>query len=253
MARGKNSSSERLSSSWNRENSTARAEIAGYWRIDMKHRALWIAISCLLVPVLVALARGQQFEIDQEEKNSNEFQPPNKVMDAAGVRAGMVIGEVGAGKGRYTVYLAHRIGPEGKVYANDIDEKSLAFLKDRCQKQGFANIETVLGTTADPSFPKGQLDLIFMTWVYHHLEHPVALLRNLIPSLKPGGTVVIVDPDPIKNRGGRSPENRSPDQIRREAGEAGFEVVRIKTFLKLDNLYVLKVRGRKDGSIIPID
>jgi len=185
---------------------------------------------------------GEQLEISQEERNGNELQPPDKVMDAAGVRAGMAIGEVGAGKGRYTVYLARRVGPEGKVYANDVDEKSIAFLKDRCRKQGLANIETVLGTTDNPCFPKGQLDMVFMTWVYHHLTRPVALLRNLIPSLKPGGTVVIVDPDPTKNRGGRSPENRSPDQIRREAKEAGFEVVRIETFLKLDNLYILKVR-----------
>jgi ubiquinone/menaquinone biosynthesis C-methylase UbiE len=196
---------------------------------------------------------GQQLEINQEEKNGNELQPPDKVMDAAGVRAGMVIGEVGAGKGRYTVYLARRVGSEGKVYANDIDEKSLAFLKGRCQKQGFGNVETVLGTTDDPRFPKGKLDIVFMTWVYHHLENPVALLRNLIPGLKPGGTVVIVDPDPIKNRGGRSPENRSPDQIRREAGEAGFEVVRVETFLKLDNLYVLEVRSSPNKIVAPID
>lgn len=185
----------------------------------------------------------QQLEINQEELDSNELQPPDKVMDAAGIRAGMIIGEVGSGKGRYTVYLADRVGPEGKVYANDIDVKSLAFLKNRCQKQGFANIEIILGTTDDPCFPQGQLDMVFMTWVYHHLEHPVALLRNLIPSLKPGGTVVIVDPDPVKNRGGKSPENRSPEQIRREAGEAGFEVVRIDTFLKLDNIYILRTRG----------
>jgi 2-polyprenyl-3-methyl-5-hydroxy-6-metoxy-1,4-benzoquinol methylase len=184
----------------------------------------------------------QQLELDQEERDANEFQPPGKVMDAAGIRAGMIIGEVGAGKGRYTVHLARRVGPEGKVYANDIDEKALAFLKDRSRKQGFTNIETVLGTTDDPCFPKGQLDIVFMTWVYHHLEHPVALLRNLIPSLKPGGTVVIVDPDPIKNRGGKSPENRSPEQIRREAGEAGFEVIRTETFLKIDNIHVLRVR-----------
>ena len=189
---------------------------------------------------------GQQLEINQEEKNGNELQPPDKVMDAAGIRAGLVIGEVGSGKGRYAVYLARRVGPEGKIYANDIDEKSLAFLKDRCHKQGFVNIETVLGTTDDPLFPKRKLDMVFMTWVYHHLEHPVTLLRNLVPSLKPGGTVVIVDPDPVKNKGGKSPENRSPDQIRREAGEAGFEVVRIETFLKLDNLYVLKVHGQDD-------
>ena len=54
------------------------------------------------------------------------------------------------------------------------------------------------------------------------------------------------DPDPIKNRGGKSRENRSPDQIRSEAEEAGLEVVRIETFLKLDNLYVLKVRGKNN-------
>jgi SAM-dependent methyltransferase len=185
---------------------------------------------------------GQQLEISQEEKDANELQPPDKVMDAAGVRAGLVIGEVGAGKGRYTVHLARRVGPEGKVYANDIDEKCLSFLRDRCRKQGLPNIETVLGTTDDPGFPKGQLDMVFMIWVYHHLERPIALLRNLIPGLKPAGTVVIVDPDPIKNKGGKSPENRSPDQIRREAGEAGFEVVRVETFLKIDNIYVLKVR-----------
>jgi SAM-dependent methyltransferase len=198
-----------------------------------------------VIPLTVGMdGQGQQLEINQEEKDANELQPPDKVMDAADVPAGMVIDEVGAGKGRYTVFLARRVGPEGKVYANDIDEKSLAFLRDRCRKQGFANIETILGIPEDPRFPKGKLDMAFMTWVYHHLEQPVALLRNLIPSLKPGGTVVIVDPDPIKNKGGRSPENRSPDQIRREAGEAGFEVVRIETFLKLDNLYVLKVRGQ---------
>ncbi|MDH4270680.1 MAG: class I SAM-dependent methyltransferase, partial [Candidatus Aminicenantes bacterium] len=152
-----------------------------------------------IVPMSVGMP-SQQLEINQEERNANELQPPDKVMDAAGVRAGMVIGEVGSGKGRYTVYLARRIGPEGKVYANDIDEKSLAFLRDRCRKQGLNNVETVLGTTDDPDFPQGQLDMVFMTWVYHHLERPVALLRNLIPCLRPGGTVVIVDPDPIKNR-----------------------------------------------------
>jgi len=191
-----------------------------------------------------APADGQALEINQVEKNANALQPPEAVMDSAGIRAGLVIGEVGAGKGRYSVHLARRVGPTGRVYANDIDEASLAFLRERGRKQGFTNIETVLGTTDDPRFPKGQLDLVFMTWVYHHLERPVDLLRNLRPSLKPGGTVVIVDPDPIKNKGGRSPENRSPDQIRREAAEAGFEVVRVETFLKIDNLYILRLRDR---------
>jgi ubiquinone/menaquinone biosynthesis C-methylase UbiE len=208
-----------------------------------------IAKSVLLISLLLCgIGASTQearppLEINGDEKSGNALQPPEQVMDAAGIRPGMVIGEVGAGKGRYTVYLARRVGSTGKVYANDIDENALAFLRERGRTQGFSNIETVLGTADSPRFPRAALDLVFMTWVYHHLEKPVALLRNIIPSLKPGGTVVIVDPDSVRNKGGKSPENRSPEQLRTEADEAGFEVVRIETFLKIDNIYVLKIKG----------
>ena len=75
---------------------------------------------------------------------------------------------------------------------------------------------------------------------YHHLDDPVALLRNLRPALKPGATLVIVEKDPD-----RSPANPHHGTARktvvRQAGEAGFELVRVETFLELDNIYIFRL------------
>jgi predicted methyltransferase len=57
---------------------------------------------------------------------------PERVMDAVGIRPGMVIGEAGAGRGYFTFKLARRVGDTGRIYANDIDESALAHVRERC-------------------------------------------------------------------------------------------------------------------------
>jgi len=176
------------------------------------------------------------------EQQTNERQPPDKVLPAIGVKPGMVIGEVGAGRGRYTVHLARAVGDGGKIYANDINQESLEYLRRRCRDEGIRNVETILGEVDDPLFPKGALDLAFMVLTYHHLAKPVELLKNLIPCLKPGATIAVIDPDPERDadRGGR--ESTSVEKMRREASLAGFEVIRIETFLEKDNIFILRVK-----------
>jgi len=188
--------------------------------------------------VLAGCARPAAYgELDKE---LNRRQPPDKVLAAAGVRPGQVVGEVGAGWGRYTVEIARRVGPSGRVYANDIDRDSLEYLRQRCKKAKLANVEVVIGREKDSRFPPGALDLAFMINTYHHLDDPVALLRNLRPALKPGATLVIVEKDPD-----RSPANPHHGTARktvvRQAGEAGFELVRVETFLELDNIYIFRL------------
>jgi precorrin-6B methylase 2 len=180
---------------------------------------------------------------ERGERYTNERQPPDKIMAAIGVKAGMVIGEVGAGQGRFTVHLARKVGDSGKIYANDINESSLAHLRDRCKRLGFNNVDIIHGKVEDPLFPKDSLDMAFMILTYHHLAKPVALLKNLIPSLKPGATVVVVDPDPEKDRDRWGRESTSEEKIRKEAGEAGFEIVRVETFLERDNIFILRVKA----------
>ena len=186
---------------------------------------------------------GSAQTVEYGERQTNERQPPDKVMDAIGLKAGMVIGEVGAGRGRYTVHLAARVGPSGKVYANDIDADGLAHIRERCSKDGLANVETILGRSDDPLFPAGKLDMIFMVLTYHHLSQPVEMLKAMVPSLKTGATVVAIDPDPVKDHD-RGPESTSKEEIERDAAAAGYELVRVETFLPRDNIFILRVKAR---------
>jgi ubiquinone/menaquinone biosynthesis C-methylase UbiE len=176
---------------------------------------------------------------EPHEQSANAIQPPREVMDILGIRPGLVIGEVGAGRGRVTVHLADRIGATGKIYANDINARALEDLKQRCERLGLTNVETVLGLVDDARFPANSLDLVFMAWVFHHVEKPVPLLKSLLPSLKPWGSVVMVEPDPAHTEpGGRA---LTRELIGREAREAGFELGGIiEGRLKEDNIIILR-------------
>jgi SAM-dependent methyltransferase len=195
----------------------------------------------LVTVFLVTFLTGQQQSVEEWEKQTFERQPPEKVMDAAGIKPGMVIGEVGAGRGRFTLHLARRVGNRGKILANDIDEESLAYLRERCQREDIRNVEIILGEIDDPLLPEGTLDMVFMVWTYHFLDEPVAMLKKLLPTLKSGGTIVLVEPDPIRGPGGED-HGISPERMRREAEQAGFELVRIEDFLPWDLMFVLKIR-----------
>ena len=129
----------------------------------------------------------------EAEARANALQPPARVMDILGLATGMNIAKIGAGKGRYVVHLADRVGPEGRVYAEDIDAEALRHLVERCRLGGFANVEVILGEATDPKLPRGALDLIFIVGSYQHFSDPVALMRNARTALKKGGRAAVVD------------------------------------------------------------
>jgi ubiquinone/menaquinone biosynthesis C-methylase UbiE len=176
---------------------------------------------------------------DPGERSANSIQPPKEVMDIIGIRPGLIIGEVGAGRGRVTVHLADRVGAKGRIFANDIDAAALDDLKERCKRLGLANVETVLGLVDDARFPANSLDLVFMAWVFHHVDQPVPLLKSLLPSLKPWASVVMVEPDPAHTESSGRVLTR--ELVGREAKEAGFELAAlIEGRLKEDNIFFLR-------------
>ncbi len=173
------------------------------------------------------------------EERANAVQPPGTVMDILGIRPGMVVGEVGAGRGRVTVHAASRVGREGRVYANDIDAPSLEYLRQRCRRLGITNVETILGTAADARFSQNTLDLVFMTWVFHHVDQPVPLLKSLLPSLKPWGFVAMVEPAPAHTE--RQSRALTRELVQKEAQAAGFSLDSvIEGRLKEDNIFILR-------------
>ena len=85
----------------------------------------------------------------------DNWQQPRRVMDSLGVQSGMVIGEVGAGDGYFTWFLAERVGDSGKVYANDIDDDELDKIRRKVLRDSLTNIIPILGETTETSFPEG--------------------------------------------------------------------------------------------------
>jgi ubiquinone/menaquinone biosynthesis C-methylase UbiE len=125
----------------------------------------------------------------EREKEEN----PEGALDAIAIRPGMVVADVGAGTGYMSLRLAKRVGPSGKVYANDIQPGMLRRLRENAAKAGIANIETVQGEEADPKLPPGSLDLVLLVDVYHEFSKPRQMIDKIREALKPDGRLVLLE------------------------------------------------------------
>lgn len=117
------------------------------------------------------------------------------VMDEAEVGPGMTVADIGAGEGYYTVRLAARVGPKGRVLAQDIDEGALQRLGARIERERLAGVSIKQGAPDDPRLPARSFDRVFMIHMYHEIAEPYPFLWRLWPALKPGGSVIVVDAD----------------------------------------------------------
>src|SRR5262245_6835720 len=123
--------------------------------------------------------------LDRSERVQEE--EPDIALDAIKLVRGSTVADVGAGSGYMTVKMSKRVGPTGKVYANDIQPEMLSLLQQRLTREKITNVEPVLGTFDDPKLPNGTLDLILMVDVYHEFSEPQKMLRRMHENLKPGG------------------------------------------------------------------
>jgi ubiquinone/menaquinone biosynthesis C-methylase UbiE len=210
-----------------------------------------VALLTIFVGSILDISAQSDLSEGWEVKIMSERQPPKQIMDSIGVKKGMVIGEIGAGRGRFTVYLAREVGSTGKILANDIDENAINSLKNRISKLGFTNVQTILGKPNDPLFPEKSLDMAIMVWVYHMIEKPDELLKKVRLSLKPGASLVILDPNDAEideefHIDRRSSNNKVPTikvRIEKSAEESGFEIAKVYTFLPKDYIFILKPKN----------
>jgi ubiquinone/menaquinone biosynthesis C-methylase UbiE len=205
-------------------------------------KSLSSVLACSSLIFAAAILPGQDSRVAPENANEarlNRLQPPAQVMDIIGAAAGMAVAEIGAGRGRYVVHLADRVGPEGRIYAEDIDADALRHLAERCRRVGFANVETVLGDPTDPKLPAEALDLIFVISSYHHFGDAVALMRNARPALKPTGRLAIAEWVPEKDGRG---EGTPPERMRAQMESAGYVLERIDKSLEANELYIYLFR-----------
>jgi ubiquinone/menaquinone biosynthesis C-methylase UbiE len=167
----------------------------------MRVCAVWLTLQLLAWGQEVHPATGRQIApvmgmggadwLVRSERASEEA--PDTALDAIGLPKGSVAADIGAGVGYFTWRMAGRVGPDGKVYANDIQQAMLDKLKQNIAARGLRNVETVLGTPDDPRLPAGRVDMALLVDVYHEFSQPQKMLRGIRRSLKPDGRLVLLE------------------------------------------------------------
>ena len=165
----------------------------------------------------------------------------NRVMDILGISAGKAVADIGAGSGWFTVRAAKRIGARSLVYAVDINPEAIRYISERVQKERLPNVKTILSEPDDPLLPADSVDAVLLLKTYHEVAQPIVLLQKLLPALRPGAKLGIID----RNGNGEN-HGVGRDVVIRETEEAGYRLVDQYDFVKPDNVdYFLVFRARQ--------
>ncbi|HZC23490.1 MAG TPA: class I SAM-dependent methyltransferase [Candidatus Binatia bacterium] len=155
----------------------------------------------------------------------------NRVMDILGITPGKSVADIGAGSGWFTVRAAKRVGETGLVYAVDINPEAIHYIAQRGTKEKLHNIKTILSKPDDPLLPPNSVDAVLLLKTYHEVAHPMELLQNLRPALRPGAKVGVID-----RNGNGEDHGVASDVIIREAQQAGYLLSGQYDFVKADQM-----------------
>jgi predicted methyltransferase len=184
----------------------------------------------VLVPLSPAAARAQNAEAIAGDAA--------RLVQALNIRAGSVVAELGAGDGALTVAIARIVGDQGRVYSTELIKPSLEKIRAAAAAADLKNVTVVEGTPARTNLPEQCCDAIFMRDVYHHFSQPQAMNASVLASLKPGGSLAVLDFGPPPGTESLDPAARgidgqhgiTPATLENELKNAGFELVSTTPF-----------------------
>ena len=181
-----------------------------------------------------------------QDEDREKYQRPADVLKALEISPGDWVADVGAGNGYYARRMADLVGPNGKVFGEDIADDAIETMWKRFKTLGLRNLEIVKGADDDPKLPVDSLSSVLIVNAYHHFEHPQAMLNQIFRSLKPGGRLVIGDYSNPDHRN-QSRENQldiheiASELVQAELTKAGFQVV------KCENSFMRRMPEAKRG------
>lgn len=176
----------------------------------------------------------EKIEKSLESPRRDAQMQPERVLDTLGVKPGDVVADIGAGTGYFSFRLAARVGPEGKVYASEIEDRLLDFMRRKIEANHVKNIVLLKAAESDANLPPRSCDKILIVGTYYYFPDAVAYVKKLRQALKPGGVIGIIDID--KERAGPRRKDRArlavPDNIVDEMKRAGFVLRQKHDFLQ---------------------
>lgn len=128
-----------------------------------------------------------------EDPERDAYQRPHEVIQALQLKAGEVIADIGAGSGYFTFRLAQHVGPNGRIYAVDIEPEMIRHVSRRARELQIMNVAPILADPDDPLLPGNSFDRVFICNTWHHIESQHQYLELLKKALRPEGQVVMID------------------------------------------------------------
>jgi precorrin-6B methylase 2 len=189
----------------------------------------------------IAPATGNAPFFSRPDRDTEER--PDLLIDALRIQPGMTVADLGSGTGYFTWRLARQVGPQGKVYAVDVQQSMLDLTKAAVEEHKLSNVEYVLATDASPRLPERALDLVFIAYAYHEFADPEAIMGAIRSSLKPGGRVLVLEYAKESAIAPASPLHKmSFQEIRREIEPLGFAVDQLLDFLPVQHGVIFTIK-----------
>lgn len=199
---------------------------AGTQMGSLPQRMALVLMACLSLAGCEKLAYQQM-----NDASRNAWQKPKEVVDRLALKPGDRVADIGAGGGYFTWYLADAVGPNGTVYAVEIDGTGLDIIRRDMTVRGVKNVVPIQAQPMDPGLPE-RVDLVFSCDTYHHMNDRIAYFQSLASRLKPDARVAILDFHPHGFFSGFLGHGTAVEDVRREMEAAGYQ--RIATFDLID-------------------
>jgi len=119
------------------------------------------------------------------------FRNPYRFLEAAGLKPGQKVLEVGCGPGFFTIPAARIVGHEGFVYAVDVHPRAIERVEEKARREGIANVQAAVANASDTGLPDRSIDLAFLfglAYVAGGLEDVVSEMHRI---LKPEGVLAL--------------------------------------------------------------
>jgi ubiquinone/menaquinone biosynthesis C-methylase UbiE len=175
-----------------------------------------------------------------ERSTRNQEENTDLAIKKLPINEASVVADIGAGSGFYTFRIAKRV-PKGKVYAVEIQDSAIKYLKEKSEELGFDNVITVKGSEKSPQLPENSIDLAIMVDVYHELLYPHEVLQEIKKSLKPDGKLLLIE------YRGEDPEvyikplhKMTVAQVTKELTANGFKLAQNGQFMNIQHFLVFE-------------
>ena len=128
-------------------------------------------------------------------EDRNDWQQPDRVMSDLGMKPGTRVADIGCGEGYFTLQLAKAVGPQGLVFAVDINTRALAALKKQADQQLLTNVTVVVSESTDTRLPVESVDVLLISDVLHEVPEMqrLPLVQSAVRALRPGGFLYLID------------------------------------------------------------